>query len=95
MKEEITLKEIDRLAELSGLSFSQQEKEKLLGEVNGIVNMLNKCDQVETIDAKIDDAIAISELRDDVVQESLDLKDTFLNTQNQKKNYFVVPKVVD
>jgi len=95
MKEKITINDIDRLSHLSKLKFTQEEKEKLVGEVNGIINMLNQCDDVK-IDGAIDTQMQkLSSLREDNVKEDMNTHDVFVNSNNCNNGYFVVPKVVD
>ena len=95
MKETITINEIDRLSDLSKLEFSSEDKEILLKEVNGIIDMLNECD-----DVKIDETVELSsqglrDLREDEIGKEMEVEDVFSATRYANNGYFVVPKVVD
>ena len=95
MKEKITINDIDRLGELSKLNFTQEEKEKLVTEVTGIIEMLNQIDDVK-IDSQVEvQTQKINQLRDDEFKEDMLPNDVFLNSNNCNNGYFVVPKVVD
>lgn len=96
MKEdEITISEIDRLAELSALSFTEEEKKSLIGEVSNIIKMLNECGKVETSSMKYDNTHTLEELREDIVGESLSNEEALMNAPRQRKGYYNVPKVVE
>ena len=93
--EEITINDIDRLAELSKLNFTHEEKERLVTEVGGIIKMLNQCDDVE-IDSTINSSLQkLSDLREDSVKEDMPINDVFIDTKCANNGYFVLPKVVD
>lgn len=95
-KEKITIELIDKLSDLSQLSFSEDEKELLIGEVSGIIEMLDKCDNVSVDDnTLLSREWCIADLRDDEIGESLDSADVFKNAPMTKNGYFGVPKVVE
>ena len=95
-KEKITIELIDKLSDLSQLSFSEDEKELLIGEVSGIIEMLDKCDNVSVDDnTLLSREWRIADLRDDEIGESLDGADVFKNAPMTKNGYFGVPKVVE
>ena len=95
-KEKITIELIDKLSDLSQLSFSEDEKELLIGEVSGIIEMLDKCDNVSVDDnTLLSREWRIADLRDDEIGESLDSSDVFKNAPMTKNGYFGVPKVVE
>ena len=95
MKEEITIEEIVRLSELSKLSFSEEEKYILKGEIEGIIDLLNQCDNVRVDVASDVNVQKLRNLREDEVEESMELEDVFSTTEHAHNGYFVVPKVVD
>ena len=90
----ITIEEIERLAEMSALNFTPEEKEKLIGEVGGIVSMLDQCGEIKT------DAIethrrfeTLQGLREDKFIAGLDPNYIFNNAPSEDNCYFVVPEV--
>ena len=95
MKEKITIDDIDRLSELSKLKFTHEEKEKLVTEVTGIIEMLNQIDQVK-IDSQVEiQTQKINQLREDEPKEDMSSNEVFLNSNNCGNGYFVVPRVVE
>ena len=95
MEEKITIETIDKLADLSKLSFNDEEKQVLLGQVNDIITMLKDCDDVTVADSENVRTQRLRDLRDYEVVESMDISDALRNAPNAYNGYFVVPKVVD
>ena len=95
MKEKITIEEIDKLANLSKLSFTDEEKQVLLTQVNDIIDMLKECENVNTDNVSTVRSQKLRDLRDDIAHEEMDIEDAMKNSPESKSGYFVVPKVVD
>lgn len=96
MKNEgITLSDIDYLAGLSSLSFTDAEKKVLVGEVSSVINMINGCANASVVCKEGSETIALDDLRDDTVLESLN-RDTLLSGAPRCENgYVVVPRAVE
>lgn len=94
-KEDITIKEIERLAELSALDFTDKEKKSMIKEVSGIIKMLNECDSIEANDYEYDNTIMLEDLREDEAKDSMSNADALLNAPKQRKGQFNVPLVVE
>jgi len=91
----ISLSDIEHLAEMSGLDFSDDEKVVMQGQVEGILDMLNGCAEADMVEECHSKSIGLAELRDDAVHVSLTPEQVFENTPNAHKGFIVVPKVVD
>lgn len=96
MKEEFTRMEIDRLSSLAQLYLTEEEKDNLVGEVTGIIDMLNGCDEVDTQDdISYANIVDIADLREDKIAESSS-RDVLLSSAREVKDgYLVSPKVVE
>lgn len=94
-KEKITIEKIDRLAELSALSFTDKEKKNLITQVEGILDMLNACGQVETTPIEHENTLSLDSLRSDECGQSMSSHEALRNAPKQRKGYFNVPKVVE
>lgn len=94
-KEKITIETIEKLADLSQLEFTAEEKEKMLTEVTGIIEMLNKCGEVPVDKSNSCEEMGINDLREDEILDSIDSSDAFRNSPISKNGYFGVPKVVE
>ena len=90
----INIKDIEKLAEMSGLIFSQEEKENMVTEVSGIIEMLNLCEKVKTNNKNEDIILGLDDLRPDEIKDSFDI-DISINSPSKRKGCIVVPKVVD
>ena len=83
------------LAELSKLSFSEEELSFMTHQMTDIIALM---DEVQKIDKNIpeytQDAVSFAELRADTKAESLPTQEVLKNAKQTKENSFVVPKVV-
>ena len=94
-KELVTLSDIEHLAEMSGLEFSDVDKQIMLEQVNGILDMFNGCSEAEENVIERGRIISLEDLREDSVRPSLQKDQVYLNAPESQQGYFVVPKVVD
>ena len=92
---DLTVKEIDRLAELSALEFTEEEKQGMIKEVSGIITMLNECDTIEANEFEFDNKIDLSDLREDEDKPSMSNEKALINAPKQRKGQFNVPLVVE
>ena len=95
MEEKITTEKIDKLATLSMLYFTDEEKENFHSEVNGIVEMLDKCGEFNVTSLPNERRIKSSDLRTDEVKDSMHLETTMEGINSRVKDYFAVDKVVE
>ncbi|WP_294408166.1 Asp-tRNA(Asn)/Glu-tRNA(Gln) amidotransferase subunit GatC [uncultured Ruminococcus sp.] len=84
------------LAELGKLEFSDEELEKVSGEMTGIIDLM---DTIKEIDVTYDDTkdnhnVYLNDIRKDEVAASMPTEKVLQNAVNQN-NCFVVPKVVE
>ena len=95
MREKISIEDIDKLSSLSKLEFTDEEKMVLVEEVDGIIDLLNQCADVEIGEEFKARVQNLRELRNDEVIQGMDSKDVFSSTDRCHDGYFSVPKVVD
>ena len=83
------------LAELSKLSFTDDELEKVTAQMSDIIDLMDK---VKDIDSKLDTfalpAVNYEDLRVDSSRPSLETDKILENAKAVKDNAFAVPKVV-
>ncbi|MEZ5043558.1 MAG: Asp-tRNA(Asn)/Glu-tRNA(Gln) amidotransferase subunit GatC [Saprospiraceae bacterium] len=88
---------ISRLAHLARLELSGAEREKIQKDLNNILGMVEKLNELDT--ASVEPLVYVSEqqnvLREDVVQNQLARERGLQNAPKQNGDYFVVPKVID
>lgn len=93
---EINIEQIKHLANLSRLEFTDSELEEFKGEFQAIIDYVNQLQSVDTSNA-VDNAQTrlISELREDVVGQSLTNEQVVMNAKNKQDGAFIVPTVVE
>ncbi len=93
---DIEIKDIQHLATLSALKFSEQEMQDLVPEFNNTLSMINQMNEVESVsDLVVTNAVDISDLREDEVEESISQELALINAPKQRKGCYNVPRVVD
>ena len=89
------LEKTRHLAELSKLSFSEEELSKMTSQMTDIIALM---DEVQKIDKNIPEytqaAVSYADLRADEAKPSLATRQVLKNAKETKDNSFVVPKVV-
>ena len=91
--EKITREEIGKLADLSELTYSNEEKDAMITEVSNIIAMLDECNSVDTSAVGEPKAVKLNDLRIDTPKDSS--IDPLSNANNVEDNFFVVPRQVD
>jgi len=93
---EITPQLIDRLAELSKLEFSPEEKERLMNDLDKIFSMVEKLQEVN-VDGVAPLVYLTDErnrLRADIPAVTVSREDALSNAPQRDSDYFKVPKVI-
>ena len=87
---------VDRLAELSKLEFDEQAKEGLKKDLQKILNLVEKLEEidVEGVEPLIYMTDEKNILRKDVVKDTVTKEDALLNAPQRDSDYFKVPKVI-
>jgi len=93
----ITIKELEHLAKLSRLSLTDEEKERLTGEMAGILDFAKTLNELDSssIAPTMHPGAASNVFREDVAKESYDRKDILKNAPKADETSFVVPKTVE
>ena len=89
---------ISKLESLSRLKFKKEDIPRIKKDLNRILEMFDKLNEVDTEDVEpltyiLDEEN--SELRDDTVANELTNKEALKNTPKSKGPYFVVPKFLN
>ena len=92
----ITLTDVDQVARLAYLRFTEQEREELLDQMNAILGYMEKLAELDT--SAIPPTSHVLDLknvfREDVVEPSLSQEAALANAPSQGKGHFTVPKVL-
>lgn len=93
---DISIDEVKRLAGLSALSFTQAELENFVPEFSQILAFVDQVKNSDIGDTQVQYlSHDLSELREDVIQESLSQETVLLNSPKTKKGAFCVPKMLE
>jgi aspartyl-tRNA(Asn)/glutamyl-tRNA(Gln) amidotransferase subunit C len=91
--------EVEKIAGLAKLEFSESELNDLTGELNHILGYI---DQLSELDVKniaplenMNEGVEQAVLRKDEVRPSLAVADALKNAPKAADNYFLVPKVLE
>lgn len=93
----ITLAEVDRIAKLARLSFSEEEKVKLQKELSAILDYV---DQLKTVEAKVeerpyDDPESVNRMRDDFAQNLTSPDELLKIAPEVESGYYKVKSVLE
>ncbi|MCX5835976.1 MAG: Asp-tRNA(Asn)/Glu-tRNA(Gln) amidotransferase subunit GatC [Deltaproteobacteria bacterium] len=93
----ITKEEVEHVAHLARLEFTEEEKEKFTSQLNDILMYVDTLNQIDTTGVEPrSHAIALhNAFRDDRVGESLDSGSSLANAPDARGPFFRVPKVIE
>ncbi len=93
---EVTDEMIKNLAELSRLSFNEQEKEEIKKDLQRMISFVEKLNEIDT--TNVEPLLHMTEntdvYREDKVQGSMSKAEALENAPLADDNYFKVPKVI-
>ena len=92
----VTVKDVEYIAGLARLEFSDEEKQKFTHQLNRILEYVEKLnelntDAVEPLSHVID---LKNRFRDDVVKPGLGTEEALKNAPSRTEKFFKVPKVI-
>lgn len=92
----VTIKDVEHIAELAKLSFSEEEKEMLTSQLNRILEYMEKLNTLDT--EKIEPLSHVIELgnvfRTDEVKPGVSTEEALKNAPSKTERFFKVPKVI-
>jgi aspartyl-tRNA(Asn)/glutamyl-tRNA(Gln) amidotransferase subunit C len=96
MDAKITVQEVRHVALLARLELSEAEEQRMTGQINSILEYMDKLNQLDTKDVPpTTHAIQLQNVfRQDAVQCSLDRRESLANAPGTDGVNFVVPKVI-
>lgn len=88
---------ISQLAHLARLEFQETVKQKILNDLNRILDYIEQLNELDT--ANVEPLIYLTPnqniLREDIVNENLKKEDALSNAPKKDSDYFRVPKVIN
>ncbi len=97
IKMSVTIKDVEHIAKLAMLKFSDSEKVKLQGELNKILEYIDKLNELDLENVEPLENINATEnvFRDDIAEPCLTKEEALKNAPSKTDNFFKVPKVLD
>lgn len=93
----VTKQDVDYIAVLARLAFTDAEKEKLTGEMNSILGYMEKLNALDTTGieplSNMNDRTNV--LRPDDIVPSISNTDALRNAPDKQDRFFKVPKVIE
>lgn len=93
----VSLNDVDKIAALAKLKFSDQEKHKLQKDLNKILEYIDQLNELDLSDVKPLENINETEniLRKDEAVKWLSTDEALKNAPSKTGKFFKVPKVID
>ncbi|AGK96341.1 Asp-tRNA(Asn)/Glu-tRNA(Gln) amidotransferase subunit GatC [Clostridium pasteurianum] len=93
----VSKKDVEYVAELARLSFSQEEKENLIGDLNSVLGYVEKLNELDTDDVEIivNPYYIENKFREDEIEPSMELSSVLDNAPDKLEEYVVVPKIIE
>ena len=92
----ITIQDVEKIAALARLEFTQEEKEKLARQFNDILAYMEKLNQLDT--SKVEPLSHVIDVknvfREDEVKPGLSQEQALKNAPAKDDKFFKVPKVI-
>lgn len=92
----VTIKDVEHVARLARLEFTEEEKVKLVHQLNDILKYMEKLNKLDTSNVEpLSQVIELSNvMRDDEVKPSLPRAEVLKNAPEKNEQFFKVPKVI-
>lgn len=93
----VTRKDVEHVAELARLSFTEEEKEALIQDLNAVLGYIDKLNELDTekVDILVNPYYIENRLREDEIRPSMKLKDVLENAPDKLEEYLLVPRVIE
>jgi len=92
----VTIEDVDHVANLAHLKFSDAEREQLVDQLNAILAYMEKLNTLDTSDAAPTSHVLNLKnvFRSDEVGSSLTQEEALRNAPSSDRGHFTVPKVI-
>jgi aspartyl-tRNA(Asn)/glutamyl-tRNA(Gln) amidotransferase subunit C len=92
----VTKKDVEKIAELAQLKFSEEELESFTPQMNEILNYMDKLNELDTenVEPLSHPVEQTNVFREDELKPSITTEDALKNAPEKDEHYFKVPKVI-
>ena len=93
----VDLKTVKRVAHLARIALNEDEAERMMGELNGILGFVEQLSEVDV--SGVEPMTSVTPMamkkREDLVTDGGKADDIVANAPETDRNFFLVPKVVE
>jgi aspartyl-tRNA(Asn)/glutamyl-tRNA(Gln) amidotransferase subunit C len=88
---------VEKVAHLARLELAEDEKEKMIADMNKILGFMDKLNEINTsgIEPLVYMTNEINTVREDVIKQEVTHEEALLNAPKHDKDYFLVAKVIE
>ena len=88
---------VEKVAHLARLELAEDEKERMIADMNKILGFMNKLNEIDTsgIEPLVYMTNEINTVREDVIKQEVTHEEALLNAPKHDKDYFLVAKVIE
>ena len=92
----VTMKDVEHIAKLAKLEFTEEEKEKFTHQLNQILEYVEQMNKLDTSQVEpLSHVIELSNVfRTDEVKQSIPTEEALKNAPSKTDQFFKVPKVI-
>jgi len=92
----VTKKDVEKIAELARLKFTEEELENFTPQMNEILSYMDKLNELDTENVKplSHPVEQINVFREDELKPSISTEDALKNAPSKDDHHFKVPKVI-
>lgn len=92
----VTKKEVEKIAELARLKFSEEELENFTPQMNEILSYMDKLNELDTenVNPLSHPVEQTNVFREDELKPSIPTEDALKNAPSKDEHHFKVPKVI-
>ena len=93
----VTIKDVEHIAKLANLEFTDSEKEKFTHQLNRILEYMEQMNKLDTASVEpLSHVIELSNVfRTDEVKQSISTEEALKNAPSKTDKFFKVPKVIN
>lgn len=93
----VSKKDVEYVAELARLDFSEKEKEDLIVDLNSVLGYMDKLNELDTdnVDIIVNPYYIENKYREDETEPSMELNEVLENAPDKLEEYIVVPKIIE
>ncbi|MEW6263737.1 MAG: Asp-tRNA(Asn)/Glu-tRNA(Gln) amidotransferase subunit GatC [Thermodesulfobacteriota bacterium] len=92
----IDRREVENVARLARLEVTDQDVDRLTGQIDGILTYMEKLNELDTtgLEPMAHSLTLATPYREDEVKPSLDVEEALANAPEREGNFIVVPRVI-